>query len=196
MAVSLAKGGHISLHKVEPRLQNVYVGLGWDAVTIDDAFFDLDVSAFLITKTGKVRSDADFIYYNQMASACGSVRHAGYTRSGDGGGDDEVIHVALQQVPADIAKIVFTMTIHEAEYRKQNFRQVGNAYIRLVNFDSDAEVVCFKLGEQYDTETAIVFGELYRQDSLWEFSAIGDGYSGGLPQMAQKFGVSAKRPQD
>ncbi|WP_295455030.1 TerD family protein [uncultured Thiodictyon sp.] len=190
MAVSLQKGGRVSLDKAAPGLKNVHVGLGWDPRVTDGAEFDLDASAFLVTASGKVRGDADFIFYNQLKSACGSVEHTGDNRSGAGEGDDEVIYVYLDKVPADIAKIVFTVTIHEADTRKQNFGQVGNAYIRLLNKDTGAEVVRFDLGEEYSTETAMVFAELYRSGAEWKFNAIGQGYAGGLAPMARQYGVA------
>ncbi len=190
MAVSLQKGGRISLDKAAPGLKNVHVGLGWDPRATDGAEFDLDASAFMVAASGKVRGDADFIFYNQLKSPCGSVEHTGDNRSGAGEGDDEVIYVYLDRVPADIAKIVFTVTIHEADIRKQNFGQVGNAYIRLVNKDTGAEVVRFDLGEEYSTETAMVFAELYRSGAEWKFNAIGQGYAGGLAPMARQYGVT------
>ncbi|WP_295387941.1 TerD family protein [uncultured Thiodictyon sp.] len=190
MAVSLQKGGRISLDKAAPGLKNILVGLGWDPRVTDGAPFDLDASAFLVAASGKVRSDADFIFYNQLKSACGSVEHGPDNMDGGGDGDDEVIDVYLDKVPADVAKIVFTVTIHEADTRKQNFGQVGNAYIRLVNKDSGAEVVRFDLGEEYSTETAMVFAELYRSGAEWKFNAIGQGYAGGLAPMARQYGVS------
>jgi tellurium resistance protein TerD len=190
MAVSLQKGGRVSLDKAAPGLKNVHVGLGWDPRATDGAEFDLDASAFLVAASGKVRGDADFIFYNQLKSTCGSVEHTGDNRSGAGDGDDEVIYVYLDKVPADIAKIVFTVTIHEADTRKQNFGQVGNASIRLVNKDTGAEVVRFDLGEEYSTETAMVFAELYRNGGEWKFNAVGQGYAGGLAPLAQQYGVT------
>ena len=190
MAVSLQKGGRVSLDKAAPGLKNVHVGLGWDPRATDGAEFDLDASAFLVAASGKVRGDTDFIFYNQLKSPCGSVEHTGDNRSGTGDGDDEVVYVYLDRVPADVAKIVFTVTIHEADTRKQNFGQVGNAYIRLVNKDTGAEVVRFDLGEEYSTETAMVFAELYRAGAEWKFNAIGQGYAGGLAPMARQYGVT------
>jgi tellurium resistance protein TerD len=191
MAVSLQKGGRVSLDKAAPGLKNIHVGLGWDPRVTDGAEFDLDASAFLVNASGKVRSDADFVFYNQLKSPEGSVEHTGDNRSGVGEGDDEVLNVYLDKVPADISKIVFTVTIHEADARKQNFGQVGNAFIRLVNKDNGEEVVRFDLGEDYSTETAMVFGEIYRHGTEWKFNAIGQGYAGGLQAMAQQYGVNA-----
>lgn len=140
MAISLNKGERLSLGKEAPDLKKVLVGLGWDARSTDGADFDLDASAFLLNASGKVRSDADFIFYNQLKSTCGSVQHTGDNRTGEGEGDDEAIMVDLPRVPADVQKIAFTATIHEADARRQNFGQVGNAYIRLVNAETNAEV--------------------------------------------------------
>jgi tellurium resistance protein TerD len=190
MAVSLQKGGRVSLDKAAPGLKNVHVGLGWDPRVTDGAEFDLDASAFLVGESGKVRGDSDFIFYNQLKSPCGSVEHTGDNRSGAGEGDDEVIYVYLDRVPPEVSKIVFAVTIHEADARRQNFGQVGNAFIRLVNKDTGAEVVRFDLGEEYSTETAMVFAELYRHGGEWKFNAIGQGYAGGLAPLARQYGVA------
>ena len=189
MAVSLQKGGRVSLDKAAPGLKNIHVGLGWDARVTDGKDFDLDASAFLVDASGCVTSDAAFVFYNNLHAPDGSVEHTGDNLTGDGEGDDEVLNVYLEKVSADVAKIVFTVTIHEADARHQNFGQVGNAYIRLVNKDTNAEVVRFDLGEDYSTETAMVFGEIYRQDGVWKFNAIGQGYAGGLAAMARQYGV-------
>ncbi len=190
MAVSLAKGGRVSLDKAAPGLKSIHVGLGWDERATDGAEFDLDASAFLVGTSGKVKSDDHFIFYNQMKSPDGGVEHTGDNRTGGGDGDDEVLYVYLDKIAADVSKIVFTVTIHEAEVRRQNFGQVANAFIRLVNKDTGAEVVRFDLGEDYSTETAMVFGEIYRQGSEWKFNAIGQGYAGGLSAMAKQYGVN------
>ena len=191
MAISLQKGGNISLSKTDPNLQKVLLGLGWDPRATDGAEFDLDASIFLLTEAGKVRSEKDFIFYNQKTSADGSVEHVGDNRSGAGEGDDETVKVNLPGVPADVAKIVITVTIHEAAARKQSFGQVGGAFIRLVNQDTNVEVVRYDLSEDYSTETAMVFGELYRNGAEWKFRAVGQGYAGGLAAMCQQFGVAA-----
>ncbi|MCC9001012.1 MAG: TerD family protein, partial [Candidatus Competibacter sp.] len=155
MAISLNKGGKLSLSKEAPDLKKVLVGLGWDARATDGADFDLDASAFLLDANGKVRSDADFIFYNQLKSPCGSVQHTGDNRTGAGEGDDEAVMVDLTRVPADVQKITFTVTIHEADQRRQNFGQVGNAFIRLVNAETNIEVARYDLGEDASTETAM-----------------------------------------
>lgn len=190
MAISLNKGGRLSLSKEAPGLTKVLVGLGWDARATDGAAFDLDASAFLLGADGKVRSEADFIFYNQLKSACGSVEHTGDNLTGAGEGDDEVIKVDLSRVPAEVQKIAFTVTIHEADARKQNFGQVGNAYIRVVNADNNTEVTRYDLAEDASTETAMIFGELYRNNDEWKFKAIGQGYAGGLAAVARDYGVN------
>jgi tellurium resistance protein TerD len=189
MAISLSKGGRISLSKEDPTLKKVHVGLGWDERTTDGADFDLDASAFLLNESGKVRSDTDFIFYNQLRSPCGAVEHTGDNLTGGGEGDDEVVLVELTKVPNDVQKVAFTVTIHEADKRRQNFGQVANAFIRLVNADTGNEVVRYDLSEDYSTETAMIFGEIYRQGGEWRFSAVGQGYAGGLAAMCQQFGV-------
>lgn len=186
MAISLNKGGRLSLNKEAPGLTKVLIGLGWDARATDGSAFDLDASAFLLNADGKVRSEADFIFYNQLKSACGSVEHTGDNLTGAGEGDDEVIKVDLSQVPAEVQKIAFTVTIHEAEARKQNFGQVGNAYIRVVNADNNTEITRYDLAEDASTETAMIFGELYRHSGEWRFTAVGQGYAGGLAAMCKQ----------
>lgn len=190
MAISLNKGGRLSLDKEAPGLKKVLVGLGWDARATDGADFDLDASAFMLGAGDKVRSDADFIFYNQLKSACGSVQHTGDNLTGAGEGDDETIMVDLSRVPADIQKVAFTVTIHDADKRRQNFGQVNNAYIRVVNAEGNAEVARYDLAEDASTETAMVFGELYRHGGEWRFSAVGQGYAGGLAAMCRQYGVN------
>lgn len=190
MAISLNKGGRISLSKEAPDLKKVHVGLGWDPRVTDGADFDLDASAYLLNSTGKVRSDADFIFYNQLLSKCGSVEHTGDNLTGAGEGDDEVLMVDLNKVPGDVQKVVFTVTIHDADARRQNFGQVQNAFIRLVNADTDVEVARYDLTEDASTETAMIFGEIYRHGNEWKFAAVGQGYAGGLAAMCQQYGVN------
>lgn len=190
MAVSLSKGGNVSLSKEAPGLTTIDVGLGWDARVTDGSGFDLDASAFLLNEGGKIRNDADFIFYNNKTSADGSVVHQGDNQSGSGDGDDEVISINLSKVPADVQKVAFSVTIHEAEARKQNFGQVGNAYIRIVNKADGKEIARYDLSEDYSTETAMIFGEIYRNSSEWKFKAIGQGFAGGLGPLAKNFGVN------
>lgn len=180
MAISLQKGGNVSLSKEAPSMKKMLIGLGWDARATDGAAFDLDGSAFLLAASGKVRSDADFIFYNQTKSADGSVEHAGDNRTGAGDGDDEVIVVQLDRVPDDVAKIAVAVTIHDAEARGQNFGQVSQAFIRCVNADTNEEVARFDLSEDASIETAMIFGEIYRHNGEWKFKAIGQGFKGGL----------------
>lgn len=190
MALSLQKGGNLSLSKTDPSLTKILVGLGWDERTTDGSSFDLDASAFLLTAGDKVRNDSDFIFYNQLKSPDGSVEHTGDNRTGQGDGDDESVKVDLSKVPAEITKIAFTVTIHDAEARRQNFGQVSNAFIRVVNDLTGAEIVRYDLAEDYSTETAMIFGELYRHNSEWKFRAVGQGYAGGLKAMCDRFGIN------
>ncbi len=190
MAISLNKGGNISLSKTDPNLKNIIVGLGWDARPTDGADFDLDASAFMVKDDGKVRSDSDFIFYNQMRSTCGSVEHTGDNRTGAGDGDDEALIVLLDKVPPDIQKIAFTVTIHEADMRRQNFGQVSNAYVRIVNKDNNNEVARYDLSEDASIETAMIFGEIYRHSGEWKFRAVGQGYAGGLAALARQYGIN------
>lgn len=190
MALSLQKGANLSLSKTDPSLSKLLIGLGWDPRATDGTEFDLDASAFLLGSSGKVRSDADFIFYNQLKSADGSIEHTGDNRTGAGDGDDELLKIDLSRVPADIDKVVFTVTIHEADARKQNFGQVGGAFIRIVNEVTGAEVVRYDLAEDASTETAMIFAELYRNNGEWKFRAIGQGYAGGLKAVANSFGMN------
>ncbi|MFY5844331.1 TerD family protein [Acinetobacter baumannii] len=189
MAISLNKGGNLSLSKTDPNLVRVLIGLGWDERATDGAAFDLDASAFLLTATGKVRGDHDFIFYNQLKSQDSSVEHTGDNRSGQGDGDDETILVNLSKVAPEVEKIAITVTIHDAQTRGQNFGQIANAFIRVVNQDTNVEVVRFDLAEDYSTETAMVFGEVYRHNGEWKFRAVGQGYAGGLAAMCQQYGI-------
>ena len=189
MALSLSKGGNLSLTKEAPGMTKVLVGLGWDARSTDGQDFDLDASAFLLKADGKVRADSDFIFYNQLKSVDGSVEHTGDNRTGEGDGDDEAIKVDLSKIPADIHKIAFTVTIHEAEARRQSFGQVRNAFIRIVNQDTNVEVGRYDLAEDASTETAVIFGELYRHGTEWKFRAVGQGFNGGLKPLAESFGL-------
>lgn len=190
MAISLSKGGNLSLSKAAPNLTNMLIGLGWDVRTTDGAAFDLDASLFMLGENGKVRSDADFIFYNQARSACGSIEHTGDNRTGEGEGDDESIKVNLAAVPANVSRLVVTVTIHDAAARRQSFGQVGGAFMRIVNLADNSEIARFDLSEDYSTETAMIFGEVYRHGGEWKFKAIGQGYSGGLFAMCQQYGVN------
>lgn len=189
MALSLSKGGNLSLTKEAPGMTKVLVGLGWDARSTDGQDFDLDASAFMLKADGKVRADSDFIFYNQLKSVDGSVEHTGDNRTGEGDGDDEAIKVDLSKVPAEIDKIAFTVTIHEAEARRQSFGQVRNAFIRIVNQDTNVEVGRYDLAEDASTETAMIFAELYRHGAEWKFRAVGQGFKGGLKPLAESFGL-------
>jgi tellurium resistance protein TerD len=191
MAISLQKGGNVNLSKEAPGLKKVVIGLGWDPRATDGAAFDLDGSAYLLKGDGKVRSDADFIFYNNLRSSDGSVVHAGDNLTGGGDGDDEKITVDLGAVPAEIEKISFAVTIHEAEQRRLNFGMVGKAYIRCLNADGNAELARYDLSEDGSVETAMIFGELYRYNSEWKFRAIGQGFKGGLGPLARSYGVNA-----
>jgi len=190
MGVSLQKGGNVSLSKTAPNLKNILVGLGWEARSTDGADFDLDASIFIVGDNGKVRSDADFIFYNNLVSACGSIEHTGDNRTGDGDGDDEAIKVFLDKVPTAVNGLVIAVTIHDAEARKQNFGQVQDAFVRLVNMDNDVEVARFDLSEDYSTETAMIFGQIYRHSGEWKFKAVGQGYAGGLHSLCLQHGVN------
>ncbi|MDR3153057.1 MAG: TerD family protein [Deltaproteobacteria bacterium] len=189
MTVSLAKGGNISLDAAVADLKAVYVGLGWEERDTAGEDFDLDASAFLLKDNGKVRRDDDFIFYNNLRSGDGSVEHSGDNLTGAGEGDSEVLKIDLSAVPPEIVRIAVTVTIHDADARRQNFGQVRDAYIRVVNQADNVEIVRFDLSEDMSTETAMIFGEIYRRGGQWKFKAVGQGYSGGLEALCRNFGV-------
>ncbi|MET8554782.1 TerD family protein [Streptomyces sp. NPDC004959] len=190
MGVSLSKGGNVSLTKEAPGLTAVTVGLGWDVRTTTGTDFDLDASAILTNAEGKVSGDGDFVFFNNLKSSDGSVEHTGDNTTGEGEGDDEAIKVNLAAVPATVDKIVFPVSIYDAENRQQSFGQVRNAFIRVVNQANGTEIARYDLSEDASTETAMVFGELYRNGAEWKFRAIGQGYASGLRGIAQDFGVN------
>ncbi|MFF1505783.1 TerD family protein [Streptomyces sp. NPDC058326] len=190
MGVSLSKGGNVSLTKEAPGLTAVTVGLGWDVRTTTGTDFDLDASAILVTDEGKVRNEGDFVFFNNLKSGDGSVEHTGDNLTGEGEGDDEQVKVSLATVPPEVTKIVFPVSIYDAENRQQSFGQVRNAFIRVVNQTGGTEIARYDLSEDASTETAMVFGELYRHGAEWKFRAVGQGYASGLRGIAQDFGVN------
>ncbi|MER5489819.1 TerD family protein [Streptomyces sp. LE64] len=190
MGVSLSKGGNVSLTKEAPGLTAVVIGLGWDVRTTTGTDFDLDASAILTNAEGKVTSDQNFVFFNNLKSPDGSVEHTGDNLTGEGEGDDEQIKVNLAGVPVDVTRVVFPVSIYDAESRQQSFGQVRNAFIRVVNQANNQEIARYDLSEDASTETAMVFGELYRHGAEWKFRAIGQGYASGLRGIAQDFGVN------
>ncbi len=190
MSVSLSKGGNVSLSKEAPGLTAVLVGLGWDARTTTGADFDLDASALMLGTSGKILSDANFVFFNNLTSPDGSVEHTGDNLTGEGEGDDEVIKVNLAGVPAECDRVVVAVSIYDAESRQQSFGQVRNAFIRVVNQADNNEITRYDLSEDASTETAMIFGELYRSGNEWKFRAVGQGYSSGLAGIARDFGVN------
>lgn len=192
MAVSLNKGGRISLSKENPGLRKIQVGLGWDSRATDGVSYDLDASAFILSPADKVRNDQDFIFYNNLLGADGAVEHMGDNLTGDGDGDDEVIKLDLAKLDhqSDIGKIAMVVTIHDAERKGQNFGQIENAFIRVVNDETGKEIVRFDLTEDYSIETAMIFGEIYKKDGEWRFSAVGQGFAGGLAAVCKRYGIN------
>jgi tellurium resistance protein TerD len=190
MSVSLSKGGNVSLSKQEPGLSKILVGLGWDTRTTDGADFDLDASAFLLAAGDRVRGDDDFVFFNNLRSGDGSVEHTGDNLTGEGEGDDESLKIDLSRVPPDVQKIAVSVTIHEGEGRRQSFGMVSNAFIRVVNDATGREIARYDLSEDASTETAMIFGEVYRHGGEWKFRAVGQGYKGGLGPLARNYGVN------
>lgn len=190
MAISLSKGQKVDLTKGNPGLKQLLVGLGWDVNVYDGGSdFDLDAAAFLLGENGKCATEKDFIFYGNLTHSSGGVAHQGDNLTGAGEGDDEQILVDLTKIPENITKIAFTVTIYEAEQRRQNFGQVSNAFIRIVDNATGQELVRYDLGEDFSIETAVVVGELYRNNGEWKFNAIGSGFSGGLAALCQNYGV-------
>lgn len=190
MAINLQKGQKVSLTKASSTLSKLLIGLGWDTNKYDGGHqFDLDTSVFMVGSNDKVLEETDFIFYGNLKHKSGSVEHTGDNRTGEGDGDDEVIKVNLALVPDEIKKIVFTVTIHDANERNQNFGLVSNSFIRIVDQLTNTEIVRYDLGEDFSIETALVVGELYKHQGAWRFAAIGSGYSGGLPALCTAYGV-------
>ena len=174
MAITLSKGQKVSLTKGNPGLKHIVVGLGWDTNKYDGGFdFDLDSAAFLLDENGKVNADTDFVFYNNLKHSSGAVEHLGDNLTGEGDGDDEQVKVDLSLVPQNISKIAFTVTIHEALERRQNFGQVSNSYVRVIDEDTNQELLNYELGEDFSIETAIVVCEIYRHNGEWKFNALG-----------------------
>ncbi len=190
MAVNLTKGGNVNLSKEAPTMTKMIIGLGWDARATDGAAFDLDATAFVLSATGKVRADTDFIFFNNKQNAEGSVLHGGDNRTGVGAGDDESIIIDLTKMPADVDKVAICVTVYDADTRKQNFGQVSKAYIRVVNDANKAEVARYDLSEDASVDTAMTFGEIYRSGTEWKFKAVGQGFKGGLGPLASSYGVN------
>lgn len=191
MAVSLQKGQKVDLTKTNPGLQNIMVGLGWDTNRYDGGQdFDLDAAVFLLNGIGQVRGDQDFVFYNNPEGAGGAVKHLGDNLTGEGEGDDEQVVINLASIPADVERLSFTVTIHDAVARFQNFGQVSNAFIRVVDEATNTELIRYDLAEDFSIETAIVVGDLYRHNGEWKFNAIGSGFQGGLAALCQNFGIA------
>ncbi len=192
MALSLVKGGNINLSKTDASLKNIVVGLGWDVRESDQEIFDLDASILMVAANEKARNEKDLVFYNNKKSTCVAVNHTGDNRTGDGDGDDETIHVFLDKVPAEIEKLIIFVSIHDAEKLKQNFGQVLNAFVRLINKDTQEEVTRYDLSEAEDTAiyTSMIFGEIYRYQGDWKFKAVGRGVKGGLAEFARMHGLA------
>jgi tellurium resistance protein TerD len=190
VGINLSKGQRIDLTKTNPGLTKVIVGLGWDTNKYSGGHdFDLDASAFLTDANGSVTQDIDFIFYNNLVHPSGGVEHTGDNRTGEGEGDDEQIKIDFSKVPSHVHRIAITVTIHDAESRSQNFGQVSNSFVRVVDEDNNSEILRFDLGEDFSVETAVVVCELYRHNGDWKFSAVGSGFSGGLAALCRNFGL-------
>ncbi|MCB9958258.1 MAG: TerD family protein [Rhodospirillaceae bacterium] len=192
MVLGLFRGGNVSLKDKIKNMKRVLIGMGWDPLPGGRGKFDLDVSVFLVNRKGKVAYDEDFIFYNNLKSADGAVEHLGDNRTGQGEGDDEQVTLDLEMLSPDIDKIVFAVSIHDAERRDQNFGMVSNAYIRVVDGAANDELVRFDLTEGVARETAMIFGELYRNKDHWKFKAVGQGYAEGLKRLAADYGVEVE----
>ena len=190
MPINLSKGQKVDLTKGNPSLKNIMVGLGWDVNAFDSGVdFDLDAAAFMLGADGKCPTDKEFVFYGNLEHPSGAVKHQGDNLTGEGDGDDEQIFVDLKAIPESVDKIAFTVTIYEAQERRQNFGQVSNAYIRIVDEDTNQELIRYDLGEDFSIETAVVVGELYRNNGEWKFNAIGSGFQGGLAALCGYYGI-------
>ena len=190
MPINLQKGQKVDLTKGNPSLKNIMVGLGWDVNAYDSgADFDLDAAAFMVGENGKCPTEKEFIFYGNLEHASGALKHMGDNLTGEGEGDDEQIEVDLTKIPANVSRVVFTVTIYDAEVRRQNFGQVSNAFIRIVDATTDRELIRYDLGEDFSIETAVVVGELYKHNGEWKFNAIGSGFQGGLAALCGHYGI-------
>lgn len=188
MSINLSKGERINLSKEAPSMKNAGIGLGWDINATDTgSAFDLDASIFMLGANGKIPNDQYFVFYNNSTSPDGSVKHQGDSRTGEGSGDDETVQIDLSKVDASVQEIVFVVTIHEAEQRKQNFGQVRNSYIRIYDNATENQIAKYELDEDASAETAIEFGKLYKKDGEWRFQAVGAGYKSGLQSFVDKY---------
>lgn len=192
MSINLSKGSRIDLSKTSPNLRKGIIGLGWDTNKYSGGYeFDLDASAFLVSSDGRVREERDFVFYNNLSNSNGSVKHTGDNRTGEGEGDDEQIIIDFENIPPHIDKIAITVTIFDAPQRAQNFGQVSNAFVRLVNAETNEEILIYNLGEDFSVETAVVFCEIYRYNGAWKFNAVGSGFQGGLKALCNNYGLDA-----
>lgn len=190
MPINLSKGQKVDLTKKNPSLKNIMVGLGWDVNAFDSgADFDLDAAAFMLGANGKCPTEKEFIFYGNLEHTSGAVKHMGDNLTGEGEGDDEQIEVSLKDIPSNVERVAFTVTIYDAEPRRQNFGQVSNSYIRIVDADTNNELIRYDLGEDFSIETAVVVGELYRHNGEWKFNAIGSGFQGGLAALCGHYGI-------
>ena len=190
MPINLSKGQKVDLTKKNPGLKNIMVGLGWDVNAFDSgADFDLDAAAFMLGSNGKCPTEKEFIFYGNLEHASGAVKHMGDNLTGEGEGDDEQIEVKLPDIPSNVEKIAFTVTIYDSDVRRQNFGQVSNSFIRIVDMSTDTELIRYDLGEDFSIETAVLVGELYRHNGEWKFNAIGSGFQGGLAALCGHYGI-------
>jgi len=190
MPINLAKGQKVDLTKGNPGLKKIMVGLGWDVNAFDSgSSFDLDAAVFMVGSNGKCPTEKEFVFYGNLEHESGSVKHLGDNLTGEGDGDDEQITIDLSAIPANIDKIAFTVTIYDADTRNQNFGQVSNSFIRIVNEENNEELIRYDLGEDFSIETAVVVGELYRYNGEWKFNAIGSGFQGGLAALCNHYGI-------
>lgn len=190
MPINLTKGQKVDLTKKNPSLKNIMVGLGWDVNEFDSgADFDPDAAAFMLGANGKCPTEKEFVFYGNLEHTSGAVKHMGDNLTGEGDGDDEQIEVSLAKIPPNVERIAFTVTIYDAEPRRQNFGQVSNSYIRIVDADTDSELIRYDLGEDFSIETAVVVGELYKHNGEWKFNAIGSGFQGGLAALCGHYGI-------
>jgi len=190
LSINLSKGQRIDLTKTNPGLTRAIIGLGWDINQYDGGTgFDLDASAFMASENGKVVNDEDFIFYNNLIHPSGGVEHTGDNRTGEGDGDDEQIIIDFTKIPSHVNKVGIAVTIHDAETRRQNFGQVSNAFVRVVNEENNVEILRFDLGEDFSVETAVIVCELYKHNGEWKFNAVGSGFSGGLAALCRNYGL-------
>lgn len=186
---NLRKGERVSLTKDNPNLDKIHVGLGWDVNQYGTGDYDLDASVFMLGANDKIQDIRHFVFFNNLQSPEGAIKHTGDNRTGDGDGDDESIKVQLSKVPTSVEKIVFVVTIYDAMARRQNFGQIENAFIRIDDESTGGTLLKYDLTEDYSSASSVIVGEIYRHGAEWKFNAKGEGLKDEIEGVCRKYGA-------